>query len=138
MRLCFVPGWSWGQSEAQRSPFPLPLDHSPGFRASCLLANEGRRESPEPASALSLAGHQHPGLPGPRRGLSTHTALLPALGWHGESEAGPRARAPGWPQCCLLLNVCVALGRSPCPRPRCFLTTLLWGPEEELSSVSTT
>lgn len=118
MRPCFVPGWSWGQSEAQRSPFPFPLDRSPGFRASCLPAKESRRESPRSASALRLAGHQHPGLPGPHQGLSTHTALLPAPGVARRNRGQTRSLSPRPPQ--RAAQCLCGLGQVTLPLPALF------------------
>lgn len=104
MRPCFVSGWSWGQSETQRSPFPFPLGHSPGFRASCLLAKESRWESPGWGLALTLAGHQH-GLPA-RAGASLFLQpSCPLQECPGLTKPKPGARAPGWTPCCCSMAV---------------------------------
>ena len=91
MRPCFVRGWSWGQSEIQRSPFPLPLGHSPGFSASCLLAKESHWESPGWGSVPALAGHQHPGLPARAGASRLPQPSCPLQEWPGETEPEPEA-----------------------------------------------
>lgn len=113
VRPCFVPGWSWGQSETQRSPFPFPLGHSPGFRASCLLAKESRWESPGWALALTLAGHQHPGLPARTGASPLPQPSCPLQEWPEETEAEPGARLPGWTPCYCSVSVWPWAGHLP-------------------------
>ena len=110
MRPCFVPGWSWGRSETQRSPFPFPLGRSPGFRASCSLAEESRWESPGWAPALTLAGHQHPGLPARAGASPLPQPSCPLQERPGETE--PELE-PGWTPCCCSMSVWPWAGHLP-------------------------
>lgn len=112
-RPCFVPGWSQGQSETQRSPFPFLWTTAQA--QSFLLAGQGEPRG-EPWVGLRADAGRPPAPRAVFRGVlgplgSRSPPLTPG------AARGPRARTrsphPDWPQCCHTMPVWPWAGHLP-------------------------